>query len=66
VGAFVYILRCGDGSYYVGTTRDTLDRRLAEHNAGSFGGYTAKRRPVSLAYSQSFENITARLPPNGS
>jgi len=58
VGAFVYILRCGDGRYYVGTTRDMLEKRIAEHNAGVFGGYTAKRRPVDLAYSQSFENIT--------
>ncbi len=58
MGAFVYILRCSDGSYYVGTTRDTLDRRVAEHNAGGYGGYTAKRRPVTLAYAQEFANIT--------
>jgi len=58
VGAFLYILRCADGSYYVGTTRDSLDRRIAEHNAGSFDGYTAYRRPVALVFHQYFERIT--------
>jgi putative endonuclease len=58
MGAFVYILRCSDGSYYVGTTRDRLEKRMAEHNAGTFGGYTAKRRPVVLAFQQEFANIT--------
>jgi len=31
--------------------------RVAEHNAGAFDGYTATRRPVTLAYSQWFERI---------
>jgi putative endonuclease len=56
-GAYVYVLRCTDGSYYVGTTRTALDARVAEHNAGTFGGYTATRRPVTLAFSQHFERI---------
>ena len=47
-GAFLYILRCADGSYYTGTARSGLEQRLAEHNAGTYDGYTAKRRPVSL------------------
>jgi putative endonuclease len=34
-----------------------LDRRVAEHNAGSFGGYTATRRPVTLVFSQHFLRI---------
>jgi putative endonuclease len=55
---FVYILRCADGSYYVGTARDGLDRRVAEHNAGAFGGYTGRRRPVTLVYSEPFTRIT--------
>ena len=57
MGACLYMLRCADGAYYVGTTRGDLDVRLAEHNAGTFGGYTAKRRPVTLIYSQQFESI---------
>ena len=51
-GAFLYIVRCVDGSYYTGTTRDELEARIAQHNAGAFGGFTATRCPVSLVYSQ--------------
>lgn len=50
----VYILRCADGRYYVGTTRDSLEKRVAEHSAGTFGGYTNARRPVELVYHESF------------
>jgi len=57
-GAFLYILRCADGSFYIGTTRTTLDIRVAQHNAGLFGGYTATRRPVTLVFSQWFDRIT--------
>jgi putative endonuclease len=57
-GAYLYILRCADGSYYVGTTRKTLEERLAEHNAGLYGGYTTTRRPVAMVYAQPFETIT--------
>jgi putative endonuclease len=56
-GAFLYIPCCADGSYYVGTTRKTLDERIAEHNAGILGGYTATRRPVSLGFAEHFESI---------
>jgi predicted GIY-YIG superfamily endonuclease len=55
--AWLYILRCRDGSYYVGTTRGSLDRRIGEHNAGHFGGYTSSRRPVELVYQQEFPQI---------
>jgi putative endonuclease len=58
-GCWFYILRCADGSYYTGTSRsDDLETRLSQHNAGLFGGYTAKRRPVTLAYSAQFDQIT--------
>jgi putative endonuclease len=58
MSAWLYILRCSDGSYYAGLTRDSLELRVAQHNAGTFGGYTIKRRPVALVYSQHFANIT--------
>jgi putative endonuclease len=57
-GAYLYILRCADDSYYVGTTRADLEQRVAQHNAGTYGGYTAKRRPVTLVFSQWFDRIT--------
>jgi putative endonuclease len=58
MGAFVYIVRCGDRSYYVGSTRATLEQRIAEHNAGTYAGWTKSRRPVTLVFSQYFEQIT--------
>jgi putative endonuclease len=55
---FIYMVRCRDGRFYVGSTRDNLERRIAEHNAGHFGGFTKSRRPVKLVYSQDFDRIT--------
>ncbi len=46
--AWVYILRCGDGSLYTGWSSD-LPRRLARHRAGKASRYTASRLPVELA-----------------
>src|SRR5437763_10128301 len=57
-GAYLYILRCADDSYYTGTARSGLEQRVAEHNAGTYGGYTAQRRPVTLVFSQWFDRIT--------
>ena len=48
--AWVYLLRCGDGSLYCGWTCD-LDRRLAAHRAGRGARYTRARLPVTLAAS---------------
>lgn len=50
---FAYLLRCNDGSYYAGHT-DDIERRMAEHSTGALGGYTAKRLPVTLVWSDSF------------
>jgi putative endonuclease len=58
VGAWLYILRCGDGAYYTGTTRSDLEKRISEHQTGALGGFTATRRPVALVYSEYFEQIT--------
>ncbi|HXZ01022.1 MAG TPA: GIY-YIG nuclease family protein [Stellaceae bacterium] len=58
MSAYLYILRCADSSYYVGTTRASLEERLAQHNAGTFDGYTARRRPVILVFQEHFDRIT--------
>ena len=58
MATYVYLLRCADRSYYVGSTRGTLAQRVGEHNAGTFGGHTATRRPVELVWSQDFDRIT--------
>jgi predicted GIY-YIG superfamily endonuclease len=46
---FVYILRCGDGTFYTGATTD-LDRRLDQHRRGAGARYTRGRGPLELVY----------------
>ncbi|MGA2624726.1 MAG: GIY-YIG nuclease family protein [Bacteroidota bacterium] len=54
--SWVYIVECSDGSYYTGCTTN-LETRISKHNNGSYGGYTASRRPVKLLWSQQFGDI---------
>ena len=46
--AWVYLLKCSDGSFYVGSTRN-LEQRLDEHSTSTIG-FTSRRRPVTLAW----------------
>jgi putative endonuclease len=55
--AWMYILQCSDGSYYVGSTSD-LDKRVREHNEGRGSKYTARRRPVKLVFAAKFATIS--------
>ncbi len=50
-----YLLRCSDGSFYAGHT-DNLDVRIAQHDTGLAGSYTAARRPVALVWSENFSS----------
>jgi predicted GIY-YIG superfamily endonuclease len=50
---FVYILKCSDGSYYVGHTAD-IDARLKAHMHGQDCEYTALRLPVVLVFLKEF------------
>jgi putative endonuclease len=59
MGIYVYLLRCSDGSYYVGSaTGGDLSARINQHSAGSYPGYTFTRRPVVLVWSEHFDRIT--------
>jgi putative endonuclease len=59
MGAYVYMLRCADGSYYVGSaTGNDLAKRISEHETGAYHGYTFARRPVQLVWSEYFDRIT--------
>jgi predicted GIY-YIG superfamily endonuclease len=49
--AWVYMLRCADGSLYTGWTVD-VQKRLERHRAGVGSRYTASRLPVELAWAQ--------------
>lgn len=44
---WVYVLECGDGSYYTGWTND-LKQRVRAHQSGNGGKYTRSRLPVRL------------------
>ena len=55
---FTYILRCADGSYYVGSTRGDLGTRVYQHNIGTGSRYTACRRPVELVWYAEFDRVT--------
>jgi putative endonuclease len=50
VAAYVYLLRCADGTLYCGWTVD-LRVRLAAHGDGRASRYTRSRRPVELVWS---------------
>src|SRR5205085_8462290 len=56
--AWVYLLRCSDGSLYTGWTVD-LERRLARHRSGSGSRYAASRLPVELALAIPMPDRTA-------
>ena len=53
--SWVYILRCGDGSYYTGVSTN-LEQRLDQHHNGNVG-YTAKRKPIEYLWSDEFANL---------
>ena len=52
----MYMLRCSDGSYYVGSTWD-VERRLVQHNNGEGANYTRRRLPVTLVYVEEYNRI---------
>jgi putative endonuclease len=56
--AFVYLLRCADGTLYCGWTVD-VDKRLAAHESGRASRYTASRLPVQLAAAWEMESAGA-------
>ena len=53
---FFYILKCSDGSFYVGSTTN-LENRVRTHNQGEGATHTAKRRPVQLVYQEEFKSL---------
>ena len=55
---FVYILSCSDGTLYVGSTSDVVERERV-HNEGRGPKYTAGRTPVRVVYSEAHESRAA-------
>jgi putative endonuclease len=58
--AWVYLLRCADGSLYCGWTVD-VDRRLRAHGRGVASKYTSRRLPVQLAACWPMEDRSAAM-----
>jgi putative endonuclease len=58
-GAIVYILRCADGSYYTGLTKqEDVASRVWEHNNRVYAdAYTSVRLPVMLVYAEHYDLI---------
>jgi len=48
----VYILKCCDGTYYVGCTSD-LNERISRHKKGNVQ-YTSTRLPIEIAHQSVF------------
>ena len=52
----MYILICGNGQYYVGSTKN-LDLRIEQHQLGQGSNFTKKNLPVRLVYVEEFDRI---------
>jgi putative endonuclease len=57
---YVYILRCANSSFYVGSAENVTDRVKA-HNEGRGAAHTYKHRPVTLVYSEPFDSQAAAV-----
>ena len=59
-GWYVYIVECGDGTYYCGMSND-VSRRVEQHNSGRGAKYTRGRGPVKLLCAVNFPSRSAAL-----
>lgn len=60
--AYVYILRCCDGSLYTGWTNDPAARLRAHNGAcGNGAKYTRSRRPVVPVYCEEYEDASEAM-----
>ncbi len=58
--AFVYLLRCADGTLYTGWTFD-VERRVRAHQSGRGARYTRARGPVELIYHEKLPSRRAAM-----
>ena len=54
--AWMYILKCGNGLYYTGSTID-IDFRMKQHEAGEGSNFTRKHLPIKLVYYEEYASI---------
>lgn len=53
---YMYILKCADGSFYTGSTRN-LEKRIFEHQSGCGANFTRRHLPVKLIYFEEYDRI---------
>lgn len=49
IANYTYMVRCADGSLYIGWTNH-IEKRMQDHNSGRGAKYTRGRGPVELVY----------------
>jgi putative endonuclease len=52
----MYILKCADSSYYIGSTWN-IEKRLSEHQSGEGANYTKTHLPVKLIYYEEYDRV---------
>ncbi len=60
MAAWVYLVRCRDGSLYCGWTVDTA-KRVITHNSGKGAAYTRSRSPVVLVWCEECPDRSAAM-----
>lgn len=53
---YMYILKCSNGKYYIGSTKD-LELRIAQHQNGEGSNFTKKHLPLKLVYYEEYQRI---------
>ncbi|MDK1028590.1 MAG: GIY-YIG nuclease family protein [Anaerolineae bacterium] len=54
--AWMYIIECADGSYYIGSTKN-IELRFSQHQEGTGSKYTSVRSPLKLVYGEEYERV---------
>lgn len=57
---YVYILRCEDGSYYTGHTKN-IEKRFELHKNGHGARYTRLHKPEEVVYVEKFESLSEAI-----
>jgi putative endonuclease len=57
---YVYVLRCGDDTFYTGYTTD-VQRRIRDHRCGDGAKYTRGRRPLEVVHVESYDSRSAAM-----
>ena len=56
MAGFMYILKCANGTFYVGSTKNLI-RRIHEHKTGNGANHTKRYGPVELVYFEIYQRI---------